>query len=329
MNLRKTVPGFFLASAAALLALRVPLPPVHTVLAAPTSVITLSEPTDRPSEQYQGSFFETSLSGMLMRLNVKVYPEDKVFAFPDPTLGIGSQIHIYRAQAVLITDGDNQKMVRTWAKTVADFATEQNLDLGEKDITAPARDTSIPIQSAIVTVDVTRVAETDVVKSLTLDHDVQYQDDSTKDQGTTSVKVAGSDGRKDITHHIIRHNGAIVSDVVTKSEVITEPVTQIIIRGTKPVITGACKYKDTVLAAAAQNGVDPNALCYRMIAESNGNPNSDGGLYKGLFQYDPGLWASVSILAGYPGASIWDATAQINVTAWAWAHKYRSRWPIP
>lgn len=329
MNLRKTAPILLMVGTAALLALRLPLPPVHTVHAAPTSVVTLSEPTDRPAEQYQGSFFETTLTAMLADLKVTVYPEDKVFVFPDPSLGLGSQIRIYRAQPVLITDGNEQKMVRTWSKTVSELATEQNLDLGEKDIVDPVREAAIPVQSTVVNVTVTRVAETDIVKAVAIDYTTQYQDDPTVNQGVNTVKTEGVVGEKDITHHIIRHNGEVVSDVVTKTEVVKPAVTKVVIRGTKPVITVACKFKDMVLDAAAKYGVDPNALCHRMIAESNGNPNSDGGTYKGLFQYEPGLWASLSAKAGYAGASIWNAEAQIYTTAYGWSHGYRGRWPIP
>lgn len=52
----------------------------------------------------------------------------------------------------------------------------------------------------------------------------------------------------------------------------------------------------------------------------------DGSSPTGLFQYIGSTWRSFSSQAGYGGASIFDATAQANVTAWAFAHGYSSHW---
>ena len=93
--------------------------PVH---AANIEVNLPDQPTDRTPEKYIGSFFDTTLTAMLARLHVTVAPEDKVFIFPDPSLGIGSQIRIYRATVVNLTDAGKSKTIRTWAPTVADFA---------------------------------------------------------------------------------------------------------------------------------------------------------------------------------------------------------------
>ena len=52
----------------------------------------------------------------------------------------------------------------------------------------------------------------------------------------------------------------------------------------------------------------------------------DGTSPTGLFQYIGSTWRSFSSQAGYGGASIFDATAQANVTAWAFANGYASHW---
>lgn len=52
----------------------------------------------------------------------------------------------------------------------------------------------------------------------------------------------------------------------------------------------------------------------------------DGTSPTGLFQYIGSTWRSFSSRAGYGGASIYDATAQANVTAWAFANGYSSHW---
>ena len=68
--------------------------------------------------------------------------------------------------------------------------------------------------------------------------------------------------------------------------------------------------------AAAANGVDPNGMYRLMMSESSGNPNCIGfGLYHGLFQYSPSLWASS--WNPYRSSSIYDGAAQIQATALA------------
>jgi len=68
--------------------------------------------------------------------------------------------------------------------------------------------------------------------------------------------------------------------------------------------------------AAAANGVDANGMYRLMMMESSGNPNCVGfGLYHGLFQYSPSLWASS--WNPHRSSSIYDGAAQIQATALA------------
>lgn len=305
--------------------------PPATTHAADLTFTTPGLPTDRQPERYTASFLDTTLSAMLGRLNVVVQPEDKVYAFPDPSLGVGSTILVYRAQVVTLTDANKTRTVRTWATTVQAFADEQNLDLAEKDIVKPALDQPVPVQNDPVAITVTRVAESQLVINSPVAFSTQYNDDPTLNKGTNITTQAGKSGNLKTTYLVRRVNGVEASRTVIDREQTVAPVPQIVRRGTKPVITVRCKFNDTVIAAAGQNGIDPNALCYRMMAESNGNPNSvgAGGQYNGLFQYTQSAWARLSVASGHSGASIWDATSQIYVTAWAWAHGYRSYWPNP
>jgi len=68
--------------------------------------------------------------------------------------------------------------------------------------------------------------------------------------------------------------------------------------------------------AASANGVDANGMYRLMMSESSGNPNCIGfGLYHGLFQYSPSLWASS--WNPWRSSSIYDGGAQIRATALA------------
>jgi rare lipoprotein A (peptidoglycan hydrolase) len=207
-------------------------PPAIT-RAATSEFTTPGMPTDRSAEQYVGSFLDTSLEAMLRRLNVSVFPEDKMFVFPDPSLGVGSSIQIFRAQPVLITDAGETKLVRTWASTVQELAEEQGLEIGSKDQVEPALTMPLPVKEGAYTVLITRVAESEVVVTTSIAYVTHYKDDSTIERGTNVTEQKGQSGTLKTTYLVRRENGKKVSEVKLSTERTKEPVAEIIRRGTK------------------------------------------------------------------------------------------------
>lgn len=73
--------------------------------------------------------------------------------------------------------------------------------------------------------------------------------------------------------------------------------------------------------AAIKNGLDENYLLRIAKCESSLNPNAvnksyyDNGHPSGLFQHISGYWPSRANKYGYPGASVFNAEANANVTA--------------
>lgn len=295
-------------------------------LSLPAIVEPTSTDARHPLEIYWAPAFSTSAAAVLASQGVIVAPEDHVTEISDPSLGVGGQIVVQRAQDVTLKDGTTTRTVQTWANTVSDFVAEQQLELGDKDRIDPSLTSLIQLNQIIT---ITRVAVVNVTKAQAIPFTTKTQTDPTQPKGQQTTLQAGAPGSETLTYQVTRENGQEVGRKLIKTDVTKQPVEAIISIGTKPVITGWCRYNNWVTDAAQKNGIDPDALCYRMHRESNGHPNSDSGHYEGLFQYDPGFWASASAQAGYPGASIWDPQAQIYVTAWAWAHGYRGRWPNP
>lgn len=324
MNFTKPVSGLLLIGVIGALVLRSPVPSVLPAVAATTPVVTLSEPTDRPAEVYQGSFFDATLPAMLKDLKVTVYPEDKVFAFPDPSLGLGSEIKVYRAQPVLITDADQQKLVRTWAKTVAELATEQHLDLADKDEVTPTRDAAIPLQDEVFQLTVVRVAESELEVSYDIPFDTVTKNDPTLEQGKTKVQTPGQLGAGVKKFNVLRKNGVETQRTLLDDSVKTDPVTEVVLKGTKPkLLDNGQQYQDFINAAALKYGVSATSLYKLMMCESNGHATSVGaGMYKGLYQFTDSSWAR----SGFGSYDIFDPWAQINATASLWASRY-GMWP--
>lgn len=284
--------------------------------------------TNHPKEVYFGSDKFKTLNSMLQNLGVTVYFEDSVTVFPEPALGLGSVITVERATVVSVQDGRKTVTYRTWSETVGDLLKEKNIPIGSDDIVKPAISSKI---SSDLPVAITRVNETNVDEIIKLPYGTSTKNDANLEKGKQKIETKGVNGSKKRVYHLRRENGVLVSKVLVKDTVTLEPIDEVIIKGTKPPLNliSSGKYKETINVAAEKYRTDATVLYKLMILESNGNYKSvgGGGRYKGLFQYTDGAWLSMSSKAGYSGANIFDPAAQINVTAWAITHGYKSKWP--
>ncbi len=66
-----------------------------------------------------------------------------------------------------------------------------------------------------------------------LPYETEYEDTNNLYKGETSTKVNGLNGERSVTARIIRENGLQVASTVLSAETISEPTTEVIIRGTK------------------------------------------------------------------------------------------------
>ncbi|MBI3495460.1 hypothetical protein HY065_02440, partial [Candidatus Berkelbacteria bacterium] len=67
-----------------------------------TPVFADEPPSIMPPETYYGNPILTSVNDILRSRNVTVFPEDEVRAFPDPLLGLGSTVKVYRATPLTV-----------------------------------------------------------------------------------------------------------------------------------------------------------------------------------------------------------------------------------
>jgi hypothetical protein len=234
---------------------------------------------------------------------------------------------------ITIRDGKKTIQVRTWQKTVGQLLAEKRVELGSEDRVGPTLVT--PLKPNMI-INITRVARTEILEKEVIPYETVIEKDYSQFIGTDTVLEQGKNGERERKYLLIREDGELVSKTLLETKVTLAPQKKRIRQGAlKPVIGRCLPYKDWVVDASKKNGIDPNALYFRMQKESGCNPNavgygSSGQIYEGLFQYERGnLWNTLSAKAGFAGASVWDARAQIYTTAWAWANGYRSRWPNP
>ena len=119
------------------------------------------------------------------------------------------------------------------------------------------------------------------------------------------------------------------SKLAQASQTVVDTVTQ-----TQTASAASGDIQQIIVDAANRYGVSSARLLAIARCESTFSPTivnhnyvaPDGTSPTGLFQYIGSTWRSFSSQAGYGGASIYDATAQANVTAWAFANGHASHW---
>lgn len=245
----------------------------------------------------------------------------------DPKLSIAGLVVVFKAPTYKIIDGKRNYEISSFKGRVEDVLEDGGVELAREDIVSPARGDRALVQENNL-IKITRVSIAQIDEFQPVPYQTKKIDDPTLDQGKTKVVTIGQNGKKQLSYSVRREDGIEISRVLVKTEILNQPVDEVIKIGTKPVITGWCKYNDDVIAASIKNNLDPNRLCALMKKESNGHPDSvnPDGPYIGLFQYTEGFWADASKKAGFAGASIYDAKSQIYVTAWALTHGYSGRW---
>jgi hypothetical protein len=193
---------------------------------------------NHPTEIYYGAPAFQSANEMLANLGVTVFPEDKFNVFPDPALGVGSQLTIIRATPVVVNDAGHITTYRTWQKDIQGLLAENNIGLLGEDTADPAITTPI---TPDLTVTITRVAEVEVTETESIAYQTVKKNDPTMEKNQTRVEQQGQNGQKQNTYTVKRVNGVDVSKTLTSSTVVKQPVNKIVDVGTKIVVYASGK----------------------------------------------------------------------------------------
>lgn len=217
-------------------------------ITAPTSLL--------PVEQYYGPPLVYTLPAMLKSLNLSIDPADIVQVFPDPALGRGSKITVYRATPVEVTDWSKKRTYKTWAKTVGDFLAERSIEIGENDRLEPAANSQLKLgDDKVARVVITRVAVTEVKLKEKIAFKVVEKEDPDLPRGKNKI-TPGVAGERLKIYRVTRENGLEVKRELLSDEVTKEPSPELRVIGTKVIIgksyTGRAswyKYNSTRVAS--------------------------------------------------------------------------------
>lgn len=169
-------------------------------------------------------------------LDAEPFVEDRFSAFPDIKMNMGSKITLYRAPVFNIKDGKRSKTVRSWTKTVGELFSEQKIEIGKDDRVNFSLDTAVEngMEIAITRVAITTVVEKEEIKFKTI-----KKSNPNVEKGNKKILQSGVNGTKNKFYLVTREDGEEVLRKFIKSEVLKEPVDEILEVGTKVHVYGS------------------------------------------------------------------------------------------
>ena len=180
----------------------------------------------------------------------------------------------------VLVDGQALPVVTT-AATVSDALAEIGVALGPLDRTSVAP--SAPLVDGLM-VAVTRVANGELVEEQAIAFETEERETDQLEEGDREVETPGQVGTRTVTYAQVVADGQEVARQVVSDVVIAEPVTQVVLVGTKP------KPEPSSAPAVSDGSVwDRLAQC-----EAGGNwyINTGNGYYGGL-QFSASSWRAV------------------------------------
>ena len=174
-----------------------------------------------------------------------------------------------KSGVTLKADGVTKKIV-TGEETVQSLLVSEGITLGEDDIVSPSLSTELTDDMEIVVGRVT-------YEEVTADEAIPFTETVTKDsslpRGVTKVDVQGKDGVQTVTRRNMLVDGVVTESTILASEVVSEPVTQVVREGTKDPNGWATIESDGTVYDA--NG---NQVVYKKLLSGRCSAYTGGGI---------------------------------------------------
>jgi uncharacterized protein YabE (DUF348 family) len=178
---------------------------------------------------------------------------DSVFPSEETELFSGTHIILSRAHKVVVVVDGGEQVLSTQATTVGRALEESTIVIDEDDIVKPGRDTFATNGTKVLITRV-QIEEQSIEKPIAFDK--KANEDDKLSWRKTIVTQKGENGIQKLTYRVSTHDGKEVNRKLIKTEVIKEPVSQIVTQGTlvklgKSHTGGASWYAFTGTMAAA------------------------------------------------------------------------------
>lgn len=182
---------------------------------------------------------KTAVRDILQEANIDVSDNDKLSLPLDSEIDKNREIDILQAFDVAIIEQGERRNVRSTVTSVSNLLKEQGVTLGELDKVNYRLDSKI---HANMKIEIIRVEKVTKVVEETLSYSTEKQRGLSLLKGERELITKGKNGQKKITYEIVKENGKPVVKYMVSEEVTKEPVTEVILIGTKvpePVVAAA------------------------------------------------------------------------------------------
>ena len=201
------------------------------------------------------STYANTVEDFLISENIKLSKDEAVFPAKDTEITDGMDIKIAKYKTITLKIGDKEEKKKVLSDTVEDLMKELGIELDEHDVvtTKPANEI---VDKGIVGIE--RVDKKQFSKTEEIPYESEVIENNEMYQGETKVIQAGVKGEQIHTMQNVYVNDKLVSVENLDTEVVKEPVKEIVHKGTKEVegLNGRKVKKVIVMQATAY---DPSA----------------------------------------------------------------------
>jgi uncharacterized protein YabE (DUF348 family) len=203
--------------------------------------------------------------------------------------------------------------VDTYASTVDQLLTEENLDVDADDRVTPARDALLV--DGVQTVTVQRIAVKSATETVQIAAPVTTRSDSSLASGVRKVLNAGQAGKERQVVRYVYTDGKLTVRQILSKVVLAAAKPRVVAKGTKTVVASI---------PSSAGGLNWAALAQ---CESGGRTNavSANGTYYGLYQFSASTWQRMGG-SGLPSQA--SAATQTAMAAKLYAASGSGQWPV-
>ena len=177
---------------------------------------------------------EVLVGEFLASENITIAEKDIVSVAKDSKVEDDMEIEITRWNPQITLKYNEETIhVGTRSYTVSQFIKEQGITLGEKYTVSPEGDT--PLEDGLEIVIKTQKTDTEVRRA-ELPFETEIQTTSELKPGERKVKQEGKKGLVEREFKVVKFGGEIVEETQIKSNILVEPVKEIVLEGVKNVI---------------------------------------------------------------------------------------------
>lgn len=285
-----------------------PLEQVNAITVLRTIEVTLE--VDGTTTTHRGTW--RSVEGLLADQGITVAPTQVLRPAARTPLADGDVVTITSPTAVTVVADGKVRQLATHLDTVGALLDNAGVEVRDDDLLTPARTT--PLTEGLE-ITVQRVGFDEVTEEVALPFEEETRETSELFTDQTRVVQHGVEGLRIDTYRVTLIDGEAAERELIREEVVEEPVTRIVERGTAQ--------------RPPRRMADDGSVWYDLAqCESGGRWDYNGSSgYDGGLQFHPNTWAR-NKLAGYPEYA-WQASPaqQIEVGKRVQARQGWGAWP--